>query len=169
MKDFTDQIWAYLHNELSPEQRVKFDEELEKNSGLRERLEERQVTHQELNDLFLSANNEERCDDQMVEQLLYEWEEEHSHFAESLPKNLQHNIIRFILPLAAAAAVVAVLVALPLEKGSIHWERTTYGETPQVRGQTDIAPQYSRSELKREILELQSCTETALTALSESP
>lgn len=138
MKDVKDQVWAYLHNELTPEERTRFEQALAVDSSLRETLEECRTMHRELNMLG---------DRQLEEHLLAEWESEHPEFREPRSRS-RLRIIRFMLPLAAAAALLVIFV-LPRQEGPVRWQRTIYGAAPQLRGESSGAqPHYTHQELQ---------------------
>ncbi|MBN2685259.1 MAG: hypothetical protein JXR40_08260 [Pontiellaceae bacterium] len=136
MNDFHDQIWAYLHNELPAEKRAQFEQAAEEDPSLKQEVDACKAVHQDL----------EAWGDQLLEnELLAEWESEHPEYQE---KRSRHGpMIRLAVPLAAAAALV-LLLALPLHRGPINWERTVYGSAPQLRGESSGQPVYRRDDLK---------------------
>lgn len=154
MNDLDHRVWAYLHNELSPENRKRFEQELENDPALQQALDERLSTHQALAELLPQLDITDTGTSQEEEQLLAEWEAEHPEYREP-SKTSSGKIIRLGIPLAAAAAAMFLLLAPPRPSGPIHWQRTSYGSAPQLRG--DITPDthYSRSELKQVVRELQ--------------
>ncbi|MCF7817099.1 MAG: hypothetical protein K9M54_04390 [Kiritimatiellales bacterium] len=157
-----DQIWAYLHNELAPEQKERFEQALQNDPGLRDALEECQATHTELASLLPLLDTAGESDDQLEERLLAEWETEHPEYAERSVQTPRRNILRFTLPLAAAAAAALILLALPWNPGPVRWQRTAYGTAPQLRGQPAEQPHYTRAELKQTSRELQEAIESRL-------
>lgn len=159
MNDYKEQVWAYLHNELPPETRAAFEQAVIDDPGLREILEECRKTHMELELL---------ADHQMEERLLAEWESEHPKYREKRKSQL-NRILRFSLPLLAAAATVLLLFALPLSQGPVQWQRTVYGPPPQLRGQAGSQPHYSRAELKQVDMALRNTIESSLAKLSNPP
>lgn len=158
MKDVKDQIWAYLHDELPADERERFEQALADDASLRDALEECRAMHEDL---------EQLSDLRLEDQLLAEWEAEHPQFQEER-KPGRAKIIRFTLPLAAAAAII-LLLALPLSQGPVHWQRTLYGIAPQLRGYAETQARYSRADLKRINTELQSAIEEHLAALPTPP
>ncbi|MEN7972678.1 MAG: hypothetical protein ABFR47_02465 [Verrucomicrobiota bacterium] len=166
MSDPTKQIWAYLHNELSPEDRERFEQELLNDPGLHEALEACRQTHQDLESILPQLEGEDESDDKLVEGLIAEWESEHPEHAEKPVREPRRKILYFSLPLAAAAAAVFLLLALPRHSGPVQWQRTTYGTTPQLRGQPGAEPHYTRSELEQVGREMQNAVETRLATLS---
>lgn len=136
-----DQIWPYLHGELSKEERSEFEEALKKNDVLRQAMKERKVTDALMREAAKDADNEP-----FVDVLLNKWEAEHSEFREN-PANSSARIIKLGIPLATAAAAMFVLLSAPWRH--VHWERTVLGENPQLRNDSDVDPFYSRSDLKR--------------------
>ncbi len=154
MNDFNKEIWAYLHDELAPEKRERFEQALAGDPALREALAERQATHQQL---------EAIGQEQLEAELLAEWEAAHPQFRE--PASHPHGrIIRFILPLAAAAAAVILLTALP--RGPVHWQRTDYGSIPQLRGAA-LEARYTRNDFKQLASELQRAVEQRVNPASD--
>lgn len=147
MNNLQDQIWAYLHDELSPEKRDRFEQALTDDPALREALAERRATHELL---------EQAGQEPLEAELLAEWEAEHPEFREA-PKRSRGRIIRFSLPLAAAAAAAILLIALPQDP--IRWQRTSYGAAPQLRGASGAPAHYRRGELKPAARELQEAIE----------
>lgn len=138
-----DQIWLYLHNELSADQKAEFELSLKQDPDLLAKLEDRQATH-----ALLGTLQQTHADtDDIESSLLDEWEEEHPQYAE--PHNPgKRNIIYFILPLAAAAAAVMLLTALPSGSDSVRWQKTSYGNPLELRGNGEITAVYTKSELK---------------------
>lgn len=143
-----DKIWAYLQNELSPDEAARFERALTEDSALREAFKERRATHEELAKL----DQEVLSDEQLEEQLLAEWVAEHPEYAEKTNPRTRRNILRFSIPLAAAAAIV-ILLARPSDP--IRWQRTVYGSAPQLRGEPAAQPQYTRADLKLAARKLQ--------------
>ncbi|MBN2163126.1 MAG: zf-HC2 domain-containing protein [Pontiellaceae bacterium] len=141
MKDVKDMVWAYLHDELSAADQHRFEEALSTDETLRSLLNECRTTHDEITQL---------ADEQLTDQLLAEWESEHPEFAEKREAPPKGRIIRFTLPLAAAAAAAVIMLQLlPLQQEPIHWQRTAYGSAPQLRGELGADLMYSRSELRQ--------------------
>ncbi len=133
MKDPADWTWTYLHNELTPKEKALFEQTLQNDPGLRRKLDECRAVHGQLKTLLPLFNNAESDDDQLEKNLLAQWEAEHPEYAEKPATDKPRSkILRFALPLAAAAAA-AILFALPA--APIHWQRTVYGAAPQLRGQ----------------------------------
>lgn len=157
MKNSDQQIWAYIHNELSPANRLQFEQELHVNPELKNALEERQET-----DLLLKKSISFSANHQAVaNELLAEWETEYPEFNKRVPTT--HNkIIAFSLPLATAAAVLFLLMLQPWNTGMINWQKTAYGSAPQLRDQSTSATFYSRSTLKNISSQLQSSIESDL-------
>lgn len=162
MKNPADQIWAYLHGELSSGERERFEQALQNDSDLRDVLEECRATHAKLQSLLPLIDTAGESDDQLEERLLAEWETEHPEYAELPVQTPRRNILRVTLPLAAAAAAALVLLALPWNPGPVRWQRTAYGTAPQLRGQPAGQPHYSRAELKQTSRELQEAIESRL-------
>jgi len=157
-----DQIWAYLHDELAPEEKDRFEQALQSDPALRDALDACRETHGELATLLPLLDREDTAvDDQLEEKLLAEWEAEHPEYAEAPAQKPRRKILQFTLPLAAAAAAV-ILLNLSLPR-PIHWQRTTYGTGPQLRGQLGAPPHYTRAELKQITRELQKVIESHLT------
>ena len=150
----SNQIWAYLHNELSSEEKMLFEQALQKDPGLRKTLEDFRITHHELTDLLPLPVEEENFDSALEGKLLAEWENEYPEFAEAPAEKPHRNILRFTLPLAAAAALV-ILFSLPWNSAPVHWQRTAYGSAPKLRGEPVTQPHYTRTELKQAVRELQ--------------
>ena len=169
MKEPEDQIWAYLHDELAPDKKACFEHALENDPHLRSALEERRATHVILDATLPELGAAEENDDELEARLLAEWEEQHAEFRERPPLRQQGRIIRFGLPLAAAAAAMFLLLALPGRQGPIRWQRTSYGSAPQLRGEPASKPYYSRSELKQISQELQESIEAGLLQRTPSP
>lgn len=136
-----DQIWPYLHGELSEEERMEFVEALKNDEVLQQALEERQATHALLNEAAKETDNEA-----LVDVLLDKWESEHPEFSEK-PSYSRTKIIKLGIPLATAAAAAFVLISAPWRP--IHWEKTVYGENPLFRNGLKADFIYSRSDLKR--------------------
>ena len=149
MKHFEDQIWAYLHHELSDEERERFEEALQNDPSLQTQLEEFRSLHQDLTDVG---------DLLLGEQLIHDWEAEHPEYKDQ-PKKENRRIIRFSLPIAAAAAVLFVFTIPFQHRGPIHWQRTAYGDAPRMRGQTAGEAQYSADRLKQMNEQLQDVIE----------
>lgn len=162
MKNPADQIWAYLHGELSSGERERFEQALQNDPDLRDVLEECRATHAKLQSLLPLIDTAGESDDQLEERLLAEWETEHPEYAEIPVQTPRRNILRFTLPLAAAAAAAIVLFALPWNPGPVRWQRTAYGTAPQLRGQPAEQPHYTRAELKQTSRELQEAIESRL-------
>jgi len=160
----SDQIWAYLHDELSPEEKVLFEQALQKDPGLREKLDECLITHNELKDLLPLPAKEAGSSDALAEKRLSEWEEDHPEYAETNTHETPRNILRLSLPLAAAAALV-LLLTLPWNPSPTHWQRTAYGSAPQLRGEPIVQPLYTRAQLRQCGRELQD----AVDAVSQQP
>jgi len=153
MTDPADWIWAYLHSELTPAEKELFEQTVQNNPSLRQEFDECQSTHRQLTDLLPDQNSVEISNKRLEAKLLAEWQAEHPEYAETRREKPCGNILRFTLPLAAVAAAVAILLALP--SPSIHWQRTVYGSAPQLRGQTATPPHYTRTDLKQVSRELQ--------------
>jgi len=164
MNALKDQIWAYLHNELASEERDRFERALQGDPALREALEERRQTHRELESVLPMLGKMGNADDQLEERLIAEWESEHPGYAEVPIRKPRRKILYFSLPLAAAAAAMVLLLALPQKP--IHWQRTSYGSAPQLRGQPVTEPHYTRAELKQVNGELQKAIGTSLEQLA---
>ncbi|MEN8254778.1 MAG: zf-HC2 domain-containing protein [Verrucomicrobiota bacterium] len=164
MKALKDQIWAYLHNELAPDERARFERALQGDADLREALEERRQTHRELENILPILDKGDEGDDQLEERLIAEWESEHPEYAEVPIRKPRRRILYFSLPLAAAAAAAVLLLAL--SQKPIHWERTSYGSAPRLRGQPVMEPRYTRAELKQVDGELQETIEAHLEQLA---
>ncbi|MFA7256946.1 MAG: hypothetical protein WC047_05170 [Kiritimatiellales bacterium] len=153
MKDPADQLWAYLHHELAPADKERFERALQNDSALRQTLNECRDTHKQLKGLQPILNSSTAPNRRLEKKLLAEWEAEHPEYAETSHGKPPSKILRFTLPLAAVAAAAAILLALPAP--SIHWQRTLYGSAPQLRGQPAVPPHYTRTELKQVSRELQ--------------
>jgi hypothetical protein len=166
MTEPSDQIWAYLHDELAPEEKVRFEQELQNNPELLDALDACRETHGEMEHTLPLLDEDEITDDQLEEQLIAEWEAEHPEYAEAPAQKQNRKILRFTLPLAAAAAAM-VLLSLSLQTGPVHWQRTVYGTGPQLRGQLGAQPHYTRAELKQTTRDLQETIESRLTELPE--
>ncbi len=165
MTTHTDQIWAYLHNELAPEEKDRFEQALHSDPYLRKALDACRKTHRELESILpLLDGGDTAADDQLEERLLAEWEAEHPEYAETPVCRPRRKILYFSLPLAVAVAAV-ILMSLSLHPGSIHWQRTAYGTAPQLRGQPGMQPHYTRTELKQINRELQKAIEIHLEQL----
>jgi hypothetical protein len=149
----SDQIWAYLHDELSPEDRQQFEQAVDSDPALKVELEESRNTHDILKTLLPHG---ELNQEELTNQLLAQWETEHPEFAQEPEIRSKPKILRFAAPLAAAAAVI-ILLALP--SGPIDWQRTLYGSAPQLRGEPATQPHYTRSDLKQAVRELQDAIE----------
>ena len=143
----SNQIWAYLHNELPAEQKKQFEHALQNDPHLRDMFENIQLIHKQLEHLIPLLENSEMNDEELVTKLINDWEIESPEYAEPPKKALTSKLIYFALPLAAAAAAITILFSLPF--GSIHWQRTIYGTAPQLRGGPTIQSSYTRSELKQ--------------------
>ena len=143
-----DNIWAYLHNELSPAEIERFEQALTEDPALREALDECRMTHEGLTALGQKTLSNE----QLEEQLLADWVAEHPEYAEEPSQPTRRKILRLSLPLTAAAAVV-ILLALPSKP--IRWQNTAYGKAPQLRGESAMSPHYTREDLKKAASELQ--------------
>lgn len=168
MNDSTDQIWAYIHNELSPEKRKGFEQALNNDPLLREALDACRITHGELKNVLPLLEGENVGDDQLEKKLLAEWEATHPEYAENPARKPRRKILYFSLPLTAAAAAIIVFT-LSLQTGPIHWQRTAYGTAPQLRGQSGTEPHYTRAELKQINHELREAIESHLERLAELP
>lgn len=153
-----DQLWAYLHNELAPEEKMIFEQAVQSNPVLHQKLNEYRATHEQLKNILPLLNDEKISDEHLEEALLTEWESEHPEYAERPARKPLGKILRFTLPLAAAAAA-AILLALP--SASIHWQKTIYGSAPQLRGQPIAKTHYTRAELKQASRELQNAVNEA--------
>jgi len=165
MKDSSNQIWAYIHNELPPDKKEHFEQVLQSDPLLREALQACRQTHRELESV-LPMLDEEVDDTQLEKQLLDEWEAAHPEHAETPTHKPHRKIIYLSAPLAAAAAATFLLLALPQKP--IHWQRTAYGTAPQLRGQSNAESHYTRTELKQINRELQIGIETHLKQRPES-
>lgn len=162
MTTHSDQIWAYLHNELAPEEKNRFEQALHSDPRLREALDACRETHRELESVLPLLDGEDTAaNEQLEERLLAEWEAEHPEYAETPVRRPHRKILYFSLPLAAAAAAI-ILLSLSLQTKPIHWQRTAYGTAPQLRGQSGMQPHYTRTELKQINRELQKAIETHL-------
>ncbi len=169
MTTHSEQIWAYLHNELAPEEKDRFEQALHSDPHLREALDACRETHQELESILPLLDGEDAAaDDQLEERLLAEWEAEHPEYAETPIRRPRRKILYFSLPLAAAAAAV-ILLSLSLQTKPIHWQRTAYGTAPQLRGQPEMQPHYTRTELKQINRELQKAIEIHIEQLPVLP
>ncbi|MBL7017194.1 MAG: hypothetical protein ISR84_06525 [Kiritimatiellales bacterium] len=144
-----DKIWATLHNELTPKDREQFEQARQEDPALNDALEECRATHQVLAEL----GREALSDEQLADKLMAEWAAEHPEYAESPARR---RTLRFALPLAAAAALVLLLT---LPAGPIRWQRTLYGNTPQLRGEPAAQAGYARADLKQAARELQDAVE----------
>ncbi len=167
MNPHEDQIWAYLHNELSPEDIAAFELALENDAELREALEARRLIHGDLEHLLPILTQDDAEDNVLEAQLLEEWEAEHPEFREpdTAQQREPNRVIRLLIPLAAAAVIL--LVAMPLRPSPIDWERTIFGAAPQLRGQLNIQAHYSSSELKGIERALRLAIETEIKQLPE--
>lgn len=163
MKNVDSKIWAYLHNELSAEERQQFEQALTDCPELQQALEERKATHAELNEILPLLHAE---DEQLEQELLAEWEAEHPEYQKP-PK--RKRTIKFPLLALAAAAAALMLVMHPWAQGPIDWQRTALGSAPQLRGATGSQGYYSAAELKQAARDLQVAAETRLLELSEKP
>lgn len=153
-----DQLWAYLHNELTPEEKKLFEQAVQNNPVLRQKLNEYKTTREQLKNVLPLLTDEENLDKHLEENLLAEWQSEHPEYAERPAQSPTRKILRFTLPLAAAAAA-AILFALP--SAPIHWQNTIYGSAPQLRGQPITKTHYTRAELKQASRELQDAVNDA--------
>lgn len=161
-----DQIWAYLHNELNPEDRTHFERVLQTNNELLEALEQCKSTQGELETILpLIHGNDAASDAPLEEKLLAEWETEHAEYAEIPAQKPRLKISTLLMPLAAAAVAV-FLLNLALGSGAIDWQKTAYGTEPKLRGQNSTSSHYTRKELKQVSQELQGAVESHL---NESP
>jgi hypothetical protein len=167
MNNPREQIWAYLHNELTAEQRTRFEEALESDKVLRKAVEERQETNRVLENTLPHLDAEEN-NRPFVDHLLEQWEAEHPEYQEPAVYS-RGKIIRMTFPLAAAAAAMVVLLASPLGKGPIQWQRTTYGTSLQIRGEAEIESRYDRSKLKQVNHTLQETIESERSKHPSSP
>lgn len=159
MKDPANWIWAYLHNELSAEETALFEQALKNNDALRQELDECRATHKSLETLLPEFDTATTSHQKLEETLLAEWEAEHPEYAEKPAADKPRaKILRFALPLAAAAAAV-ILFALP--SPSIRWQSTVYGDAPQLRGVIGAQPYYTRDDLKQISRDLQNAVEAA--------
>lgn len=166
MTNPSDQIWAYIHKELAPAEKEHFEKSLQSDPLLREALEASLKTHEHLEYLLPLLDGEDvMTNDQLEERLLTEWEVEHPEYAEASAQKPRRKLLWFTLPLAAAAAAVISLLALPQEP--IHWQRTAYGTGPQLRGPSSAKAHYTRAELKQINRELQDAVGTHLEQLIE--
>ncbi len=164
MKAAADQIWAYLHNELNHEQKTRFENTLAEDLTLQEALNEKRATHAQLEKALplLQAETEPDFDE---DALMAEWESEFpEHTEQARPSG--NKIIRFSLPLAAAAAAAFVLFALQ-PNDIVQWESTSFGTTPQVRGSQAETSAYNRAEIKQAVEELQQAIETGIPGSAE--
>ncbi len=169
MSDITTLIWAYLHDELSPESRNHFESALEDSPSLRKALEEQRATHEELKSILPLIEAETANDEQQEEQLIAEWEAEHPEFAEPpQQQKSQGRIMRFAIPLAVAAAACVVLLALPGHQGPVYWQNTLYGTAPQLRGESAAHPRYNQTELEQVSRQLQNIIEDHIARLPDS-
>ncbi len=159
MKHFRDQVWAYLHDELSIEERRLFERALDEDEVLRQSVAESRTLHQDLAELG---------NQNLVEHLLEEWEVEHPEYREP-GKPAGRRTIRFALPLTAAAAAVLLLLSLPLHQGPVHWQKTIYGSGPQLRGELGTSLVFSRDDLSELSRVLQDAVETRIDALPTEP
>ncbi len=150
------QIWAYLHDELTPKKRNHFEQALQRDPALHDALAACRIAHGEIESIlpFIDAEETEP-DEQLEAKLLAEWEAEHPEHAETPAQAPRRKILSFSLPLAAAAAAAAILLSLSLPSKPVQWQRTAYGNPPQLRGQSEVQPQYTRAELKQSARELQ--------------
>ena len=105
MKSPETQIWAYLHEELSSEQKETFENALENDASLREEFESVQATHNDLQEIMPLLENEDPNDDLLVEKLMADWKAENPEYADEPVKPSHRKILTFALPLVAAAAV----------------------------------------------------------------
>lgn len=153
MTDPAEWIWAYLHNELAPEDKTRFEEALQNDATLRAALDEYRATHTRLKDLMPHIDEVALDNQKLEESLLAEWESEHPEYAETSADQPRRKILRFALPLAAAAAAAILLFALPSDP--IRWQRTLYGSSPQLRGQSAAQPRYTQSDLNPAVDQLQ--------------
>ncbi|MEE9367421.1 MAG: hypothetical protein V3V05_01015 [Pontiella sp.] len=151
----TDQIWAYLHEQLSARETTLFEQALETDAELRTALEACRETHGDLENILPLIFKNDATDQRInEEQLIAEWEADNPKFSETAFNKPRRKIIRLIVPLAAAAAAIIVL-NLTMQTGPIDWQRTSYGTDPLLRGQLGRVPHYSRNELKQVCRELQ--------------
>ena len=167
MKDPADNIWAYLHGELSPTDRHRFEQALEADAELRANLEACQSTHRDLEELLPLRECNDTTAERLEQSLLVAWEAEHPEFKEA-PVRSSSRIIRLGFPLAAAAAAMFLLLALPHNNSPIQWERTFYGDTPQLRGQLSLESGYARSDLRQAGRELRQAIESQYNASGDN-
>ncbi|NLX24366.1 MAG: hypothetical protein GXY61_00170 [Lentisphaerae bacterium] len=147
MDHFHDQIWAYLHNELPSNKRAPFEQAAEQDPSLKQEIDACKAVHHVLEDWG---------DHLLEKELLAEWESEHPEYQETVGR--RNRVIRLLIPVAAAAALVLGLT-LPLHRGRINWERTVYGSAPQLRGESSTQPVYSRDDLKQTSRDLREAVE----------
>jgi hypothetical protein len=164
----SDRIWAYLHNEMNEAEKEAFLQALNEDPKLNDRFRNCSKTHQEIQDVLPTLENEEPLES-IEKKLLAEWEADHPEHAETAPCRTGRRILTFALPPAAAAAALAVLLSLSAGNTPIHWQKTGYGAAPQRRGQAAGIPHYSRDELKQVDRILRHSIETAYGRLTESP
>lgn len=154
-------IWAYLHNELSPQKREQFEQQLLSDHKLIEELDACQRLHSELQNNSATAEN---SDEDLEDRLLAEWEKAHPEYREPVPVR-RTKILKFLPPLAAAAAAASLLILLH-NPGPVQWS-TIYGSAPQMRDQTEPASFYSPAELHSISSELKDKISTRIEQLSE--
>lgn len=150
MKKPSDRIWFWLHNEMNADEKEHFRLTLETDADLRADLNLCEKTHQFLKDNLPRLTGTELDVDpsgELVQTLIAEWDQEHPEKTATTPRTSHGRILWFAAPVAAAAALIALLT-MSLHPGPIHWQRTAYGTAPQLRGETASAGFYSRSDLK---------------------
>ncbi|MGE4489627.1 MAG: anti-sigma factor [Kiritimatiellales bacterium] len=148
MKDPADRIWAYLHNELSAEEKAAFRRVLKNDPALRQAVEHSRAVDSELKAL-LPAFDKEIPVDNLEDLLLTAWDEEHPEYGDDAPPaRSSRRILYFAAPLAAAAAL-ALIVSLPMQTGPIHWQRIVTGTAPQLRGTEQNTLFYTPADLKQ--------------------
>lgn len=97
-----DRIWAYLHDELSPADRKRFERALDNDPHLLQAFLERKQNHL----LLLEAR---AAAEELVDALIKKWEADHPEYIEK-PASSLRTAIRLGLPLTATAAAVGLLL-----------------------------------------------------------
>lgn len=150
-------IWAYLHDELTPDERQQFLMAVNSDSELRRELANCAATHASLKEFLPGVDAP--CDER-AEDLLKQWEAQHPEFDEDTKTRPTLRHLRLILPLTAAAAAALLAWANPI--APIRWQTPNVGNAPQVRGTASQTAHYTQTQLKQAALELQTAVEQTI-------
>lgn len=175
--DHSEQIWAYLHGEMSLENRRSFEREMAASPDLKSEFESLQSLHQKL-EANLPLADAQESEEARTERYLSAIECEPSGAdraraaapAEVPFAHPEKSLARwFQMPALAAAALLLILVGVPsvLRRGEIVWLSSDLGGVPEFRGEQGGRPAavYTDDEKRRLADDVQQGVETAYRAV----